>query len=49
MLFRLSLHAPADTGATSGIGGDGGQGARHVGVLEFSAPEGVVIVPLWIM
>uniref|UniRef100_A0A7S3WJ32 Ubiquitin fusion degradation protein UFD1 N-terminal subdomain 1 domain-containing protein n=2 Tax=Emiliania huxleyi TaxID=2903 RepID=A0A7S3WJ32_EMIHU len=26
-----------------------GGAARHVGVLEFSAPEGSVVVPLWIM
>ena len=40
MLFKLSL-APA------GIAEE--NGCRHVGVLEFSAPEGTVVVPLWIM
>jgi hypothetical protein len=49
----VDLTAPAGgppTGIRDRIGADNdGRGSRHVGVLEFSAPEGVVIVPLWIM
>ena len=47
MLFKLTPFVPSESGGVPD--GDRLGKGRHVGVLEFSAPEGVVIVPLWIM
>jgi hypothetical protein len=46
MLFKLSLPT-VDVG--SGAAPSGGvRDSKHVGVLEFNAPEGVAVVPTWI-
>ena len=44
MLFKLSR--PQVDGSTGA--GNGFRDSKHVGVLEFNAPEGVAVVPTWI-